>query len=66
MGTLQHACDIGGTKRQSRGVHVPDDLSQSQSVCDRPRKAIGVAAAFCLIAGAFWLYDALRGLRRGQ
>jgi hypothetical protein len=31
-----------------------------------PRKAIGVAAAFCLVAGALWLYDALRGLRRGQ
>jgi hypothetical protein len=23
-----------------------------------PRKAIGVAAAFCLVAGALWLYDA--------
>ena len=29
-----------------------------------PRKAIGVAAAFCLVAGALWLYDALQGLRR--
>ena len=29
-----------------------------------PRKAIGMAAAFCLVAGALWLYDALRGLRR--
>ena len=25
-----------------------------------PRKAIGVAAAFCLVAGVLWLYDALR------
>jgi len=31
-----------------------------------PRKAIGVAAAFCLVAGVLWLYDALRGLRGGQ
>ena len=31
-----------------------------------PRKAIGVAAAFCLVAGVLWLYDALRGLREGQ
>ena len=29
-----------------------------------PRKAIGMAAAFCLVAGFLWLYDALRGLRR--
>jgi hypothetical protein len=29
-----------------------------------PRKAIGVAAAFCLFAGFLWLYDALLGLRR--
>jgi hypothetical protein len=31
-----------------------------------PRKAIGMAAAFCLVAGALWFYDALQGLRRGQ
>jgi hypothetical protein len=31
-----------------------------------PRKAVGVAAAFCLVAGVLWLYDALRGLRGGQ
>jgi hypothetical protein len=31
-----------------------------------PRKATGVAALFCLVTGAFWLFDALRGLRRGQ
>jgi hypothetical protein len=24
-----------------------------------PRKAIGAAAAFCLVAGVLWLYDAL-------
>jgi hypothetical protein len=24
-----------------------------------PRKAIGVAAAFCVIVGVLWLYDAL-------
>ena len=29
-----------------------------------PRKAIGVAAVFCLFAGFLWLYDALLGLRR--
>jgi hypothetical protein len=29
-----------------------------------PRKAIGVAAAFCLFSGFLWLYDALLGLRR--
>jgi hypothetical protein len=29
-----------------------------------PRKDIGMAAAFCLVAGALWLYDALQGLRR--
>ena len=29
-----------------------------------PRKDIGMAAAFCLVAGFLWLYDALRGLRR--
>ena len=29
-----------------------------------PRKAIGVAAAFCLFAGFLWLSDALLGLRR--
>jgi hypothetical protein len=28
-----------------------------------PRKAIGVAAAFCLVPSALWLYDALQGLR---
>ena len=31
-----------------------------------PRKAIGVAAAFCLVVGILWLYDALRGLRHGR
>ena len=31
-----------------------------------PRKAIGMAAAFCSVAGALWFYDALQGLRRGQ
>jgi hypothetical protein len=31
-----------------------------------PRKAVGVAAAFCLVVGVLWLYDALRGLRGGQ
>ena len=31
-----------------------------------PRKSIGVAAVFCLVAGALWLFDALRGLRDGQ
>jgi hypothetical protein len=31
-----------------------------------PRKAIGVAAAFCLVAGVLWLLDAVRGLRDGQ
>ena len=25
-----------------------------------PRKATGVAAAFCLVAGILWLYDVLR------
>ena len=30
-----------------------------------PRKDIGVAAAFCLVAGVLWLYDALRGPRHG-
>ena len=29
-----------------------------------PRKGMGMAAAFCLVAGFLWLYDALRGLRR--
>jgi hypothetical protein len=31
-----------------------------------PRKAIGMAAAFSLVAGALWFYDALQGLRRSQ
>jgi TRAP-type C4-dicarboxylate transport system permease large subunit len=31
-----------------------------------PRKAIGVAAAFCLVVGVLWLYDALRGLWHDQ
>jgi hypothetical protein len=31
-----------------------------------PRKAIGVAGAFCLVAGALWLFDALQGLRRSS
>ena len=31
-----------------------------------PRKDIGVAAAFCLVAGVLWLLDALRGSRDGQ
>jgi|EndMetStandDraft_8_1072994.scaffolds.fasta_scaffold1697124_1 hypothetical protein len=31
-----------------------------------PRKAIGVAAAFCLVTGVLWLYDALRGLRHDE
>jgi hypothetical protein len=26
-----------------------------------PRKATGVAALFCFVAGAFWLFDALEG-----
>ena len=30
-----------------------------------PRKAIGVAAAFCVVAGILWLYDALRGSQDG-
>jgi hypothetical protein len=31
----------------------------------RPSKVGIVAAAFCLLAGLLWLYDALRALRRG-
>ena len=31
-----------------------------------PRKAIGVAAAFCLVVGVLWLCDALRGLWHEQ
>ena len=65
---------------QSSGVYPQQMLRRSISVMlagllivaavavfvMEPRKAIGVAAAFCLVVGVLWLYDALRGLRGGQ
>jgi hypothetical protein len=68
------------TAAQSSGVYPQQMLRRSISVMlagllivaavavfvMEPRKAIGVAAAFCLVAGVLWLYDALRGLRGGQ